>query len=183
MLKRDIIAIFYRLGEMLIGSVIMSAVVCFLCFSRYMPVGSIQRDITLILLPIIYIVWNVFMLRGCYMVVGERIVYYVINLCATVMFMFISAAAYLFLPKELYSWAFLVTYLGGFTTLGISGKVAILLFDIIITASVFFSIANMWWVQEELEDINDSFENLPPEMEITPQIAVRNAVKETKEAK
>ena len=88
MTKEDIIAIFYRVVEMLFGSVIMSAVVCYLCVSTpYMPVESIQRDITLIILPIIYIIWNVFRLRGFFVVVAEKKIYYIVNLCATALYL------------------------------------------------------------------------------------------------
>lgn len=173
MTKEDIIAIFYRVVEMLFGSVIMSAVVCYLCVSTpYMPVESIQRDITLIILPIIYIIWNVFRLRGFFVVVAEKKIYYIVNLCATALFMIISVISYNFIPEELYSWLFLVTYLGGFANLGISGQMSLILFYAVIMVTIILSVINMGWVQEELEDINDSFENLPPVMDVTPVINV-----------
>ncbi len=174
MIKEDIIAIFYRVVEMLFGSVIMSALVCYLCVStKYMPVESIQRDIALIILPIIYIIWNVFKLRGFFVVVAEKKIYLAVNLCATALFALISVISYIFIPKELYSWLFLVTYLGGFANLGISGGMSLILFYAVITVTIFLSVINMDWVQEEIEEINDSFENLPPKMDVAPVINVR----------
>ncbi|MBQ3022484.1 MAG: hypothetical protein IJD91_04065 [Clostridia bacterium] len=173
MTKEDIIAIFYRLGEMLLGSVFMSALVCYLCTStKYMPVESHQRDITLMILPIIYLIWNVFRLRGFFVVVAEKKIYLAVNLCATALFILISLISYNFIPEELYSWLFLATYLGGFTNLGISGEMSILLFYAVIMVTIFLSPINMGWVQEEIEEINDSFENLPPEMKIASDVVV-----------
>ena len=178
MTKRELTASFYRLKEMLIGSVIMSLIGCLLCISGFMPVESAPRDITLALLPPIYIVWNLFELRGCYAMVMRKKSYYAINLCATVMFILISVLSYLLLPRKLYSCLFLVTYLASFSRLGISGTEGILMFFAVITASVFFAIVKMDWVQEKVKKHKKEMASMPPVMETTPEVTTRRKTEE-----
>ena len=168
MTKKRIIAALYRLGEMLTASIVMSALVCTLCVSGPMPVGSTQRDVTLAVLPAIYIVWNIVMLRRCYCILRSNEVYYIVNLCANSLLALVSICALFTFPRRLYSWAFLVTYFAGFLNVGISALVSVSLFHIIMLASIFLAPIGMGWVLEKEAEERQYIEKMPPMLEINP---------------
>ena len=178
MSKKRIKAIFYRLREMIAGSAILSVAGSVLCISGLMPVGSAARDITLALIPLIYLVWNVFMLRSCYVMVRRKKSYYIINLCATCIFSMMSAACYVFLPKKVYSLLFLVTYLAGFSNLGITGRMAIIMSSAAMLASIFLALIKMEWVQEKVEKRKREMKTMPPRMEIIPEVTPGKSIQE-----
>ena len=166
MSKKRMKAALYRLGELLAGCVIMSAFICALCVSGPMPVGSIQRDVALALLPVIYVVWNVVMLRRCYRILCRIKIYYIVNSCAGLFFALISICAFFTIPRALYSWMFLATYLAGFSNIGIQPFLSVILFHSVITASIFVAPVGMGWVKKMEEEERQYIENMPPMLEI-----------------
>lgn len=166
MTKKRIKEAIHRLREMMTGSLIMSVVVCIFCISGPMPVGSVQRDITLAILPVIYIIWNVFMLRRSYKKIKKIKSYYVISLCATAAFVFISVIAFFTFPRKFYSWFFLVTCLAGFSNVKLLIKLSLPMFYIVIFASVFLAPIGMGWVKRKAEEKKLYIEKMPPKLVI-----------------
>lgn len=138
---------FLRVVEMLLGCILPSVFICALCVSGPMPVGSTQRDITLIGSPVAFIAWNIIMLRRCYVAFrGERN-YYVVNICAYAVFATVNLCAYIFLPTDAYTWIFVITRFGRYSSLGITSPIAIAMFHCIVCASIFLAPIGLEWVK------------------------------------
>ncbi|MBQ6893036.1 MAG: hypothetical protein IJN48_02415, partial [Clostridia bacterium] len=95
-MKKNIIydIAFLRVVEMLLGCILPSVFICALCVSGPMPVGSIQRDITLIGAPVAFIAWNIIMLRRCYVAFRGARNYYIVNTRAYAVFATVNLCAY-----------------------------------------------------------------------------------------
>lgn len=170
MTKNYLIAALYRALEMLAWCIGMSVVICALCVSGPMPVGSLQRDIALIVAPVGFIVWNIVTLRVCYEGRHARDSYYIINLCAYAIFALVSAGVYFFFHTDVYTWLFVITRFARYSNLDISSPVAIGLFHIILILSIFLAPSGMEWVREKEEKRQREMANIPPVMEITPEV-------------
>ena len=157
-----------RLVELLIGSIIMSSVVCFFCDQGIIPTEGLLRDGTLTALPIIYILWNVYSLRRCYVVLGGEKSYYIINAIATVVFVAASLFAYKFYRGEIYSWFFLTTGLGSFLNISVSGIKSILAFHCLLSASIFLAPIGLGWVKMAIEEEEELMEVAPGFLEVNP---------------
>jgi len=168
-LRKDLLQIiFVRTIEMLLGCILPSVFICALCVSGPMPLGSQQRDITLIAAPVLYMVWNVAMLRRCYAFLQSKEHYYIVNCIAYAAFALINIGAYLLLPTDGYTWLFVVTRFLRYSNLGISSPVGIALFHVIIGISIFISPIGMDWVYEENKRRQQYIESMPPMLEINP---------------
>ena len=169
-MKKDIIydIVLHRVIEMLLGCVLPSVFICSLCVSGPMPVGSIQRDITLIGAPVAFIVWNIIMLRRCYVAfVGER-TYYIANICAYVVFTIVNLCAYIFLPTDAYTWIFVITRLGRYTNLGITSPVGITIFHFIAFISIFLAPIGLGWIKMKVREEEELLERAPGILEVNP---------------
>lgn len=155
-----------RISEMLIGCIVPSVLICALCVSGPMPVGSLQRDAVLIAAPLIFMAWNVLMLRRCYAELADDVNYYVVNLCAYGAFALINLIAYIFLPTDGYTWIFVITRFLRYSNLGISTPVGIILFHIITAVSIFFAPLGMNWIFEAQREAEEFEETLPPRLEV-----------------
>lgn len=161
--------IFDRIVESVVVSVVMSAFICLLCVTGAMPVGSLQRDIALVLLPLAYIIWNFRTLRKCYIIIdGDTKLFYVSNLCTAVIFCGISMIAFVMLPRKAYSWFFLVTYLMRFTEIGITSPISIILFHVILTISIFLAPIGLGWVKIKAMERRELREMAPGILEVNP---------------
>ena len=129
--------IWHRLKELLICSIIMSVIICVLSVSGAMPKSSTLRSIERAIAPILYVIWNIFMLRRCYIALKGNNVYYYSNLSAYLLFMAISLFEYHFISRKLYSWLFIITYIGRFSNLGISTYSSFAIFHSIMFICIF----------------------------------------------
>lgn len=125
--------------EMLFGCILPSVVVCALCISGAMPVESIQREMTLLIVPIAFLIWNFRLLRKCFIAFAGEKIYYIANILSYGIFAFINMCAYIFLPADLYTWIFVITRIGRYSNLGITSPVAISMFNCIVCASIFLA--------------------------------------------
>ena len=165
--KRIIYLTFRRAAEMLIGCILPSVVICALYVSGVMPVESFQRDVTLIVAPIAFVVWNFSLLRRCYVAfAGERI-YYIANILSYLIFALINACTYIFLTADTYTWIFIVTRLGRYTGLGISSPVAIAMFHCIVCASIFAAHIGLGWVKEVRKEEKEFLEKISGEFDLS----------------
>lgn len=167
-MKKNIIydIAFLRVVEMLLGCILPSVFICALCVSGPMPVGSIQRDITLIGAPVAFIAWNIIMLRRCYVAFRGARNYYIVNICAYAVFATVNLCAYIFLPIDAYTWIFVITRFGRYGNLGITSPIAIAMFHCINFASIFLAPIGMGWVLEKEAEERQYIEKMPPMLEI-----------------
>lgn len=169
MLKNRIINIaLHRMLEMLLGCIVPSVFICLLCVSGPMPVGSIQRDVTLISAPVLFLIWNIRALRRYYKKLGGKKLYYYSNLCGYGAFALINLLSYMFLPTDAYTWLFVITKLGRYTSLGITAPVAISLFNCSLFFSVFLAPIGLGWVKVEAREIRELRKRAPGVLNVNP---------------
>lgn len=153
---------------MLVGSVVMSSVVCILCVCGVLTYDTWQRNAVLTALPIIYIIWNFKSLSSCYFKMRGDKKYYVINLIATVAFSLTSICSFLLLPRVSYSWIFLVTGLGSFLNFVVRARIAILSFHAIMITSIFLAPIGLSWVKMAIKEEKELRERAPGILEVNP---------------
>ena len=117
-----------------------------------MPVGSLQRDITLIFAPIVFIIINFCFLRSCYAAVEGARVYYAANILSCLIFAFINIGAYKFLSADLHTWLFVITRFGRYVYIGINSLKAVFIFYCIVGVSVFLAPIGLGWIKREKEE-------------------------------
>jgi len=169
-LKKDItydIAL-HRMIEMLLGCIVPSVFICLLCVSGLMPVGSTQRDVTLICAPVAFIVWNIYNLRWCYKGLGGKSLYYYANICGYGAFAIINICSYIILPTDAYTWIFVITRFARYSSLGITSPVAITLFHIILFTSIFLAPIGLSWVKMAIKEEKELRERAPGILEANP---------------
>ena len=164
--KFSIHIIFRRTTEMLMGSILLSVLVCLMCITGVLPIDSARRDVALIIVPVIYIILNIRMLRKAYWDLGNRGAYYIINLCAHALFALVSLSTLAFCPRETYSWLFIVTGFMRFSRIGISACISITLFHILAVSSIFLAPLGMNWIFEAQKEAEEFGETLPPKLKI-----------------
>lgn len=147
---------------MLIGCIFLSVLVSLLSISGWMPSGSIQRDLALIATPIIFMVWNVLVLRGCYSAMRGKKSYFIVNIWAYVIFAIINLSIFVFCSRTFYVWLFSITGFMRYSNLNISAPVSIALFHIILIASIFLAPIGMKWVKKREEEKMRYIEKMPP---------------------
>lgn len=148
-MKKDIaydIAL-HRMIEMLLGCIVPSVFICLLCVSGLMPVGSTQRDVTLIGAPVAFFVWNIYKLRLCYKGLGGKSLYYYANICGYGVFALINFCAYQLLPTDAYTWIFVITRFARYSSLGITSPVGITIFHCVLFISIFLAPIGLGWVK------------------------------------
>ena len=160
--------IYSRFIKMFIGSVAMSSTVCLVCVLGLLTVGSWQRNSVLTALPIIYIIWNFRALRGCYIEMFDDKKYYATNLFATGAFVVVSVLAFILLPREGYSWLFLVTGLGSFLNFAVRAKIAISAFHAILTISIFLAPIGLGWIKMKEKEEKELLERAPGLLAVNP---------------
>ncbi len=167
-MKKDIIydAAFYRVIEMLLGCILPSVFICVLCVSGPMPVGSIQRDITLIGAPVAFIAWNIIMLRRCYVAFKGSKIYYIVNIYAYAVFLIVNLCAYIFFPTDAYTWIFVITRLGRYSRLGITSPIAIILFHIAIIKSIFLAPIGLGWIKMKVKEEEELLARAPKRLDV-----------------
>ena len=153
---------------MLLGCVLPSVFICALCVSGPMPVGSIQRDITLISAPVAFIVWNIIMLRQYYIAFAGNSAYYITNICAYAVFAIVNLCAYTFLPTDAYTWIFVITRFGRYTNLGITSPGGITLFHCIVFASIFLAPIGLGWIKMKAKEEEELLERAPGILKVNP---------------
>lgn len=158
----------HRLAKMLLGCIVPSVFICVLCVSGPMPVGSVQRDITLFFAPIAFIVWNFRTLRRCYKAFAGKKIYYDANICAYGIFAILNLLAYIILPADGYTWILVITRLGRYTNLGITSSVAITLFHLIIFLSIFLAPIGLGWIKEKRREKKEFISRMPGNLEVNP---------------
>ena len=169
MLKNKIADIaLHRMIEMLIGCIVPSVFICLLCVTGPMPVGSIQRDITLIGAPAAFIAWNIYKLRWCYKGLGGKDLYYYANICGYSAFAIINICSYIVLPADAYTWIFVITRFARYSSLGITSPVAITLFHIILFISIFLAPIGLGWVKIKAMERRELREMAPGILEVNP---------------
>ena len=169
-------AIMDRTIEMFLDSVVMSAVICLLCITGSMPVGSLQRSFALTALPFVYIVRNFFRLRKCYLIMVNEKSFFIANLFSVTIYATVSIVAYIIAGKILssiilrkaYSWVFLVTYFLGFSNFGIPSIVSIALCHIILFISVFLAPIGLGWIHEKRREKEEFISRMPGMLEVNP---------------
>lgn len=152
----------HRIIEMFAGSVFLSVIICLICISGFAPVASIQRDILLLLGPIIYLAWNTLMLRNSIFFLEKRRDYFLINICAQAVFLAANVIVYTTLPDEVYSWLFIITGFMRFSSLDISAYVSVALFHIIAASTLFVAIIDTGWIKKREIEVREYIENMPP---------------------
>lgn len=165
-----------RVIEMFLDSIVMSAFICLLCITGPMPVGSLQRSIALTALPFVYIVKNFFRLRKCYLIMRNDNSFYIANLFAATIYGTVSVVAYITASmifssialRKAYSWVFLVTYFLGFSNIGISTKVSILLFHCLLFISIFLAPVGFGWIKEKELEKEEFISRMPGMLEVNP---------------
>ncbi len=160
--------IYLRFIEMFVGSVVMSSIVCLMCVLSLLTADSGTRNITLTLLPIIYIIWNFTKLRSCYFELFDENRYYITNLFATGAFIVMSIFAFVLLPRKGYSWLFLVTGLGSFLNVKIPASIAISAFHIILIISIFLAPIGLGWIKIKAKEEQELLEMVPGILEVNP---------------
>lgn len=181
MLKNKIADIaFHRMLEMLFGCIIPSVFICVLCVSGPMPVGSIQRDVALIGAPILFLIWNIRVLRRCYKGLGGKSLYYYSNLYGYGVFALVNMFAYIFLPTDAYTWIFVITRFGRYADLGITSPVAIFIFHFLLFASIFLAPIGLGWVKIKARE-EELRERAPGFLEVNPLEKDWEISKENKE--
>lgn len=151
---------------MFVGSIVMSVIICLICISGFAPVASVQRDILLLLGPIIYLVWNTFKLRDCFYFLQKKSAYLLINICAQAVFLAANILVYITLPNEVYSWLFIITGFMRFSSLGISAYVSVTLFHIVAAATLFIAIIGTERIKKKNIERREYIKNMPPPLEI-----------------
>ena len=157
-----------RLVEMLLGCMVPSVFICLLCVTGPMPVGSTQRDVTLIGAPVAFIVWNIYNLRWCYKALGGKDLYYYVNICGYGAFAIINICSYIILPTDAYTWIFVITRLGRYSSLGITSPMAITLFHIILFISIFLAPIGLGWIKMKIKEEEELREMAPGILEVNP---------------
>lgn len=160
---------------MFTGSVVMSSTVCTLCVCGVLMYDTWQRNAVLTALPIIYIIWNYRSLRICYLEMLDDKKYYITNLFATGAFIVVSMLAFILLPREGYSWLFLVTGLGSFLNFAVRAKIAISAFHTILTISIFLAPIGLGWVKIKAMERRELREMAPGILEVNPLEQKRNS--------
>ena len=160
--------IFQRVVEMLLGCILPSVLICALCVSGPMPVGSIQRDITLFFAPIAFIVWNFRTLRRCYKAFAGEIIYYHGNICAYGIFAILNLLAYFILPTDGYTWIFVITRFLRYSSIGITSQTGIMLFNLLLFASIFFAPIGLGWIKMVEKENEELLERVPGNLEVNP---------------
>lgn len=158
----------YRMGEMLFGCIVPSVFICLLCVTGPMPVGSTQRDVTLIGAPVAFIVWNIYNLRWCYKALGGNSLYYYVNICGYSAFAIINICSYIVLPADAYTWIFVITRFARYSSLGITSPVAITLFHIILFISIFLAPIGLSWIKLKEKEEEELREMAPGILEVNP---------------
>ncbi len=157
--------VLHRAAEMLICCIGLSVLICFLCVSGPMPVGSIQRDVALNIIPFVFLAINIVMLRNCYVaLLGEK-QYYTVNLCAYVIFAGVNIGAYVILPVDGYTWLFVITKILRYSRIELVPPLGIMIFHSLLFVSVFLAPIGMRWVHRSAEEKYVGKEMIPPRMD------------------
>lgn len=157
--------ILHRAAEMLICCIGLSVLICFLCVSGPMPVGSIQRDVALNIIPFVFLAINIVMLRNCYVAFLGRKQYYTVNLCAHAIFAVVNIGAYIMLPVDGYTWLFVITKILRYSKFELIPPMGIMIFHLLLFFSVFLSPIGMSWVHRSAEEKYIGAEMVPPRMD------------------
>lgn len=154
-----------RAAEMLICCIGLSVLICFLCVSGPMPVGSIQRDVALNIIPFVFLGINIVMLRNCYVAFLGKKQYYTVNLCAYAMFAVVNIGAYIILPVDGYTWLFVITKILRYSRLELVPPLGIMIFHLLLLFSIPLAPIGMSWVHRRAEEKYVGEEMIPPRMD------------------
>ena len=154
-----------RAAEMLICCIGLSVIICIFCVSGPMPVGSIQRDAALNIIPFVFLAINIVMLRSCYVAFLGKKQYYTVNLYAYAMFAVVNIGAYIILPIDGYTWLFVITKILRYSRLELIPPVGIMIFHLLLFFSVFLAPIGMSWVHRSAEEKYVGEEMVPPRMD------------------
>lgn len=143
-----------RIIEMLIPTVVFSAIITALNVSGVVTL-RFQVILMILLFTVIFMAYNVYRMRICYIETHDRKEYYFINFLAQIIFCAINFLFYYLTSNKVYAWAFSITKL--LRQIDIGTCYSILFFHILGVLCIFISTIGMGWVflsEEELEEID-----------------------------
>ncbi|MBQ8764908.1 MAG: hypothetical protein IJZ12_03185 [Clostridia bacterium] len=165
MIKFILYAAYRRFMEIAGSCVLLSAVISFLCKCNALPDGSGELVIGLYIATAIFIVINIWMMRGCYYELKDTKVYFIVNYSAYIVFGLITILAYKLFSAEVYTWLFAITKFARYTNLYLPTVYSAAIFHAIMVIGIFLAPIGMSWVHIRAEEKYVGEEMVPPRMD------------------
>lgn len=165
MVKFILYAAYRRFMEIAGSCVLLSSVISFLCKCNALPDGSGELVIGLYIAMAIFIVINIWMMRGCYYELKDTKVYFIVNYSAYIVFGLITILVYNLFSTEVYTWFFAITKFARYTNLYLPTVYSAAVFHTVIGIAIFLAPIGMSWVHISVEEKYVGEEMIPPRMD------------------
>ena len=137
-----------RTLHLLLGCIAISAVLALLCIWGYLPDASGKLLAGMCVGLVLYIAFNVKMMRRVYFLVRTKKIYFLVNLSAYFIFGLVNLCAYKLCSSYVFAWLFVLAKTFRYTNLGLSIPDAVVVFHIIMTLAMIFAPVGMEWLYE-----------------------------------
>lgn len=179
MIKFILYAAYTRFLEIVGSCVLLSAVISFLCKCNALPDGSGELVIGLYIAAALFIVINIWMMRGCYYELKDTKVYFIVNYSAYIIFGLITILAYKLFSAEVYTWLFAITKFARYTNLYLPTVYSVAIFHTVMGITIFLAPIGMSWVHRNAEEKYVGEEMVPPKMDKEKAEAANKALEES----
>ena len=157
-------AAYKRFTEILGSSILLSAVLSFLCKCNALPDGSRELVTGLYIAAALFVAINIWMMRACYYVLRDTKIYFVVNYGAYLAFGLITVLVYKLFSSEAYTWLFAITKFARYTNLYLPTAYSAAIFHTVMGIAIFLAPIGMSWVHINSEEKYVGEEMVPPRM-------------------
>ena len=157
-----------RTVHLLGGCVLISAILALLCTIGVLPDGSGMLFVGMLSGLVIYVTYNVKMMRRVYFMVRAKRMYYLINLSAYFVFGIINLCSYKIFSSYVFAWLFSLTKVARYTNLNLSIPYAVAVFHILMTIAMLLAPLGMEWIYEHDERNAVDERRIPGMLEVNP---------------
>ena len=155
-----------RVIHLVLGCVVISSLIAILCITGIFPDGSGILLGGMSAGVVLYIFFNVKMMRRVFFLVRKRRLYYVINFGAYFVFGLINLCVYKLCSNYVFAWLFAITKFLRYTNLSLSIPSAVTVFHFIMTLAALCAPVGMEWMYEM--DERNAVGKIPGILEVNP---------------
>lgn len=98
-----------RFWELLLPMIFMSAITTFLYVNTLVPTNRTVSGIIMLFMSVLYLMYNGYLLQGCFDDMYQAMDYYFYNITAYLLFAMVNALLYFYADTNTYTWLFALT--------------------------------------------------------------------------
>ena len=155
-----------RVIHLVFGCVVISSLIALLCVTGILPDGSGKLLAGMCAGVILYIVFNVKMMRRTFFLVRKKSFYCVVNFGAYFVFGFVNILVYKFCSGYIFAWLFAITKFLRYTNLSLNIPASVCVFHLILVIAALCAPIGMEWMYEH--DEMNAVEIMPGILEVNP---------------